>query len=129
MLPEPVNEIDTVYSLSLVDTTQDQDIHVNDYLIANGFAAYDPEDQAMLQKFDKLLLTEETMTAELKACAPSIGTTTPTITSSLSTSLGPQDEPSSPTLILNHKRHIEKLQETVKSVTATTPSAPVNHLK
>jgi hypothetical protein len=41
----PEYEIDTVYSLTLVDTTKEKDIHVSDYLIENGFALHCEEEQ------------------------------------------------------------------------------------
>ncbi|XP_046643908.1 uncharacterized protein LOC124329028 [Daphnia pulicaria] len=41
----PEYEIDTVYSLTLVDTTKENDIHVSDYLIENGFALHCEEEQ------------------------------------------------------------------------------------
>ncbi|EFX88889.1 hypothetical protein DAPPUDRAFT_234144 [Daphnia pulex] len=41
----PEYEIDTVYSLTLVDTTKEKDIHVSDYLIESGFALPCEEEQ------------------------------------------------------------------------------------
>ncbi len=44
-LETPEYEIDTVYSLTLVDTTKEKDIHVSDYLIESGFALHCEEEQ------------------------------------------------------------------------------------
>ena len=44
----PEYEIDTVYSLTLVDTTKEKDVHVSDYLIENGFAVPCEEEQNAL---------------------------------------------------------------------------------
>jgi hypothetical protein len=41
----PEYEIDTVYSLTLVDTTKEKDIHVSDYLIESGLALPCEEEQ------------------------------------------------------------------------------------
>lgn len=43
-------EITTVYSLTLVDTTNENDVHINDYLIDEGFAVACQEDAFTLQQ-------------------------------------------------------------------------------
>ncbi|KAI9564647.1 hypothetical protein GHT06_008388 [Daphnia sinensis] len=47
-LAVPQYDIDTVYSLTLVDTTKENDVHISDYLIENGFAAACEEEQRAL---------------------------------------------------------------------------------
>ncbi|XP_057371402.1 tudor domain-containing protein 7A-like isoform X2 [Daphnia carinata] len=47
-LAVPQYGIDTVYSLTLVDTTKENDVHVSDYLIENGFAVACEEEQRAL---------------------------------------------------------------------------------
>lgn len=47
-LAVPKYDIDTVYSLTLVDTTKENDVHISDYLIENGFAVACEEEQRAL---------------------------------------------------------------------------------
>ena len=44
------NEIESIYTLALVDTNnEDVDIHINDYLIENGFASFDEKETMELR--------------------------------------------------------------------------------
>lgn len=47
-LAVPEYQISTVYSLTLVDTTKENDVHISDYLIENGFAVACEEEQNAL---------------------------------------------------------------------------------
>lgn len=54
------NQNETVYALTLVDTTQDPDVHLNDYLVDNGFAVVNEKDAEATSL--QLLSVEESIT-------------------------------------------------------------------
>lgn len=120
MLPEPVNEIDTVYSLTLVDTTQgEKDIHINDYLIENGFAI--PNDEE-LQKLNVMGrdVGEPLEGTPLPFPTNSAVSTPMDFPTSPELLIRQQEDQSSPSAMLTEKPLVPKLNGTLESHAVTS---------
>lgn len=90
-----------LYALTLVDTTGAKDVHINDYLIDNGFAAPCPKDALFVVQLGSSASVVES--PESSPSQPLPAQTPPLSPSKSSLS----DKESSPAHMLNHEQKIQ----------------------